>query len=151
MTLGTPSVKRKCGDCVVCCVYPRINTEKLVKKGCEHCPNLNLSNQVEVNTMQLSSEELVKCRIYDDRPDVCRGYTCLWLQGHGEEQDRPDLSFVLCDTTNRIENGIQCKPLAPNGENDPAVQATIARMVKSTGCAGLVTNFYERSIVRVVT
>lgn len=142
---------RTCGDCIVCCVYPSINTDTLVKRGCDHCPNLNLSNPVEVNVMQLSSEEPVKCQIYSDRPDVCKGYTCLWLQGHGEEQDRPDRSLVLIDTTHKIENGIECKPLFPGGEDDPKVQETIKRMMLSTGSAACVSSFYERRFVRVVT
>jgi len=142
---------RTCGDCIVCCVYPSINTDNLVKRGCEHCPNLNLSDPVRVNVMQLSSDEPVKCRIYADRPDVCRGYTCLWLQGHGEDKDRPDRAMVLIDTTHKIENGIECKPLFPGGEDDPKVQATIRRMMKSTGSAACVSSFYERRFVRVVT
>ena len=142
---------RTCGDCIVCCVYPSINTETLVKRGCEHCPNLHLSDQIKPNTMQLSSEEPVKCGIYRERPDVCEGYKCLWIQGHGNEEDRPDRALVLIDTTHRIENGIECKPLAPGVEETPEVKATIGRMMKSTGCAAIVTDFYERRFVRIVT
>lgn len=144
-------MKRDCGDCCACCVYLRINTDQLVKPGCVHCPQLAVSNPIEPNVMQLSSEEPVKCKIYDRRPSVCAEYECLWLQGYGAEDDRPDKSLVLVDTLHRIDNGIECKPLAPNGENDLRVMQTIRRMMHDTGKAAIVTSFYERSIVRVVT
>jgi len=30
------------------------------------------------------------CRIYEDRPGVCRAFECAWKQGLAGEEDRPD-------------------------------------------------------------
>lgn len=35
------------------------------------------------------------CGIYHDRPPVCRQFTCLWLQGWGEPNERPNLINLL--------------------------------------------------------
>ena len=35
-------VTRTCGECVACCVYPRIDDPELKKDAMTHCPNLSL-------------------------------------------------------------------------------------------------------------
>ncbi len=141
---------RQCGECVACCVYLKINQPDFKKPGCTHCPHLRLVEPIRENVMQLSSYDGKNCGIYSDRPDVCRDYKCLWLMGHGEERDRPDRSGVLIDTIHKIQNGIEVKPLWETAADEPKGQAAIRRMMESTGCAAIVTSFYERSIVRVV-
>ena len=37
------------------------------------------------------------CRIHLERPAVCRGYHCLWLQGGLEEDERPDQTGGIVD------------------------------------------------------
>ena len=37
----------------------------------------------------------VGCGIHAERPEECREFDCLWLEGHGPEGDRPDLSGVI--------------------------------------------------------
>jgi hypothetical protein len=53
---------RECGSCTLCCKLLRI--EELAKpqgEWCEHCA---------VGT---------GCRIYDERPQACRGFFCAWM------------------------------------------------------------------------
>lgn len=80
-------IGRECGKCSLCCRLlnvPEINKPEDV--WCHHChPGRG-------------------CRIYDQRPDVCRGYKCLWLID-SEFDDRwfPAKSKIIVDLS--IENG----------------------------------------------
>lgn len=42
------------------------------------------------------------CKIYDTRPQGCRDFNCLWLQGVGEEELRPDKSWVVLSGLLRV-------------------------------------------------
>jgi len=67
---------RSCDTCAVCCVYfPYQNVKP--------CPHLQ---------QPLSTNN---CLIHDTKPATCQAFQCGWLQGLGEEGDRPDLSGVL--------------------------------------------------------
>ncbi|MFI4861157.1 MAG: hypothetical protein ACIAXF_10790 [Phycisphaerales bacterium JB063] len=46
------------------------------------------------------------CAVYADRPACCRDFTCLWLQGHLAEEDRPDKLGVVLTTTGHPELGM---------------------------------------------
>ncbi len=50
----------------------------------ERCPNL--------------SSGCTACGIYETRPQSCRQFECLWLQGFGSESERPDRSRVMIAT-----------------------------------------------------
>lgn len=70
---------RSCGDCKLCCKVlgvPVLN--KPAGKWCPHCPTRG-------------------CKIYDDRPQECREYGCLWLCGSIPEDCRPDKIHVTFD------------------------------------------------------
>jgi hypothetical protein len=60
-----PAIGRRCGECTLCCTYPRIGAPdgtdwKKPWITCKHCLGR-------------------KCSIYEDRPDPCRQFECLWL------------------------------------------------------------------------
>ena len=60
-----PAIGRRCGECTLCCTYLRIGAPdgsdwKKPWVTCKHCLGR-------------------KCSIYDDRPDPCRQFECLWL------------------------------------------------------------------------
>lgn len=70
---------RSCGPCTACCVLPRIRPEDFPpdgKPGYSPCPHVCGSG----------------CSVYEDRPDVCRDYVCLWREGllEGDDRRRPD-------------------------------------------------------------
>jgi Fe-S-cluster containining protein len=72
---------RSCGGCTACCRPFAIKAvEKPANVWCQHC---------KVGT---------GCKIYDTRPNACRGFACAWLFGAGELGDRPDELGVLWDT-----------------------------------------------------
>jgi hypothetical protein len=71
---------RSCGDCTACCTVLSISTEAFHKPVGVTCDNCVASG----------------CAIYDDRPQLCRDYHCVWRSMPGlDESWRPDLSGVM--------------------------------------------------------
>jgi hypothetical protein len=54
---------RECGDCTLCCKLLKIEIPEIQKKEGEWCKHCNPSSG---------------CKIYDDRPSLCRFYLCGW-------------------------------------------------------------------------
>lgn len=94
VTLGEPpdaqDVKRECGECRLCCKVLSIDEEgegdengryafhKRPGKWCEHAKPGG-------------------CAIYHDasKPISCANFLCAWLEGFGDEEDRPDKNKVV--------------------------------------------------------
>jgi hypothetical protein len=77
----TPA-ERACGACSLCCTVLRV--DELGKLGGVPCPQQRIGHPDG------------GCGIHAERPRICRGYRCLWLQGKLEDGDRPDrLGAVL--------------------------------------------------------
>ena len=76
--------RRKCGDCVGCCLTPSLSVlpHKLLGGACsEACTGRKKG-----------------CGIYETRPDGCREYQCHWLfNGLLETKHRPDKVGVIFD------------------------------------------------------
>ncbi|MGD9730246.1 MAG: hypothetical protein AB7L09_02810 [Nitrospira sp.] len=76
--------KRKCGDCVGCCLSPSLASppQKTIGSACpEVCLGKNRG-----------------CSIYESRPDGCRTYECHWLfNGFLETGHRPDRIGIIFD------------------------------------------------------
>ncbi len=143
--------KRSCGDCIACCVYLKI--PQINKKACEHCKYLSLDHPARPNEMQLTGGlPHSNCKIYGSskRPESCSGYSCLWLLGHGKEEDRPDRSLIIADTTHKIGGAIEIKQLKEGAADTPEGMETIIRMSKSTKKVALVASFYEVRLERVI-
>ncbi len=74
-------IQRSCGECSLCCTVLRVDElTKLAGVSCVH-----------------QDTHGPGCAIHDQRPAVCRGYSCLWLQGGLEERDRPDRLGAVVD------------------------------------------------------
>lgn len=131
---------RQCGECTVCCTYLRISV--LGKPGLQPCSHL-CSPAVDGYTGQ-------GCGIYETRPEVCSGYRCKWLDGHGEETDRPDRSGMLIDNVLRIKNAIQAKPIRKGAQDTIEGTAATERISRDTGTPALVCGFPETHMIRVV-
>lgn len=65
-------MKRKCGACTLCCTALAV-------------PELDKPNGVPCKHLTPTG-----CGIYDDRPDSCRAFECMYLQGEGDLTTRPD-------------------------------------------------------------
>jgi Fe-S-cluster containining protein len=121
----------------------------LDKKGLAHCQHLKLSEPVREGFLQMSSG-CESCGVYEDRPEVCKSYSCMWLAGYGESSDRPDHSRMLIDTIHRIENAVECKPIEENAEESAKGRRAIRRISRQSGRVALVTSFRETRLKRVV-
>jgi Fe-S-cluster containining protein len=95
---------RECGECIACCVWPKI--AELNKPLFEPCKHLKKEANCTKN-----------CSIYKDRPSACRTYKCEWLKGYGKEEDRPDKSLLMFDNSEGILGCVAVKQLGPNAAN----------------------------------
>jgi len=145
--------KRSCGECIACCVYLRIVSPELEKKGLEHCPYLDLPGPIEKNKLWYTGGmPCNNCKVFntEKRPEVCEGYKCAWLLGAGDEEDRPDKCLMMFDRLNDIKNAIEAKPLAEKAYETEKGKAAIDRMSKDLKKPILVLSFYERTLLEVV-
>jgi hypothetical protein len=94
---ATSLPKRNCGDCTLCCKVMAIEElQKPVGSWCPHCqPGRG-------------------CLIYDNRPDECRSFRCLWLVNDLlDRRWQPSKSrFVLTTSEDGIE--VRCDPGYPD-------------------------------------
>ena len=137
---------RECGECIVCCVYPKI--PELDKDGMRHCVHA-MADEPEIPGERVCYTGK-GCDSYNGRPEVCRAYTCEWKRGRGSDADRPDRCGVLIDRNKGIGNAVECKPLWPNAANEDAGAAAIKRIAQDADMAALVLSFYESRLMRVV-
>ena len=74
-----PKTEKTCGSCSMCCKV--FSIEVLNKPVATWCRNCNIG---------------AGCGIYEDRPDVCRGFRCVWLDDPNmPEEFRPDRSKMI--------------------------------------------------------
>ena len=74
---------RACGECTLCCTLLRV--DELSKLGGSPCRYLR------------AAPELPGCGIHAQRPAICRAYSCLWLSGGLDPEDRPDRLGAVLD------------------------------------------------------
>jgi hypothetical protein len=120
--MNTDLGRRSCGGCTACCFTHAVAA---VKQGGEWCPHCEVG---------------AGCRIYLGRPEQCRTFSCLWLQGGwGDEDDRPDrLKIVVSDIVvpvgNRRVRVVQFIETEP-GSIDQAHVASLIGMFRAKGVA----------------
>lgn len=69
--------KRECGECTACCTAMGVPE---LKKA----PGTTCSSVCETG-----------CSVYKTRPQSCRDFECVWLQGSLEDEHRPDKTGVV--------------------------------------------------------
>lgn len=99
---------RTCDNCDVCCVFPRVpELSKPERTACVNCTGSRL------------------CSIYEDRPNSCRNFECMWLQGHFRDEDKPSISGVMVENHKKFIfamcDGDEWKSMM--GELDKVVQS----------------------------
>ncbi len=112
--MSTPDPTRACGTCTACCEILSIEVPGvLVKPKNAPCPHLDVLGR--------------KCGIYAARPQPCRVFDCLWLQGLGEVHERPDRSGVMLDyRTTKFGNVLHAWEAWPGSFATPAAEAVLA-------------------------
>ncbi len=76
---STKDPKRSCGECVACCILPRV--DELNKPEWTPCVHL--------------AKDHPGCSIYNERPTPCRAFICSWLAGSFRPEDRPDKIGIM--------------------------------------------------------
>lgn len=122
------AVGRQCGECTVCCTA--MGVPELKKPAWTKCAHVCATG----------------CAIYPVRPKGCADFFCLWRQGFGEEEWRPDLLGAVLSVRDEVasdelksivgalvrEQHVQVHLLSRDALQNPALQAAIAR-VRRTG------------------
>lgn len=76
-------MSNSCGDCTVCCELWAISElNKPKHEMCSHCTGTGCGN-------------------YQQRPDACKGYECMFLQGDWPVGLRPDKCGVVFDRSKK--------------------------------------------------
>lgn len=87
LTIYDPNktVKRKCGDCIGCCLAPTLKVEP-------HKPLGSRCSEV------CDGRKKKGCGIYESRPQGCKDYECHWLRNNLlGRQHRPDKVGIIFD------------------------------------------------------
>jgi hypothetical protein len=105
--MSEPINGRSCGGCTACCKTYRIGPLK--KPAGVWCKECAIG---------------VGCRIYESRPEECRGFQCLWLVTDYPESDRPDrlkvvLDFIEESVEGRILPLVRMWEVSPGALNKP--------------------------------
>ncbi len=105
---------RACGDCQACCTALQVHS--LRKGDWERCKH----------------QGPLGCRIYSRRPDDCAGYACLWLQGLGDRDWRPDRLGVVLSIVDseRWGHHLMVHELRPGALAQPEVARRIERLMQ---------------------
>jgi hypothetical protein len=122
---------RTCGDCTLCCrVVPVLELAKPPDVWCQHC------------------DPKAGCRIYDQRPNSCRKWWCVWLLDEQlPEAMKPNRSHVIFDMMSDrvIAEGkptdvvqLWCDPHYPTAWREPLVLDAIERYAANCGAPTLV-------------
>lgn len=85
-----------------------------------------------------------------EKPLICNEYTCYWLLGNGDDEDRPDQSGIIIDRSKKIDNAHEAKPLWEGACDTPEGQALLERMSISLGTPIIVLSWGEMRIERIV-
>lgn len=91
-------IDRQCHQCAACCRILEITDPDLNKAYGEPCPHLERKEH---------RRRYGACTIYERRPETCRRFRCLWLDGLGTNADRPDTLGAIWTA--------QDNPKAPHG------------------------------------
>ena len=91
----TPSV-RQCGSCSACCTLLEVEeVGTSVNEWCKYC------------------EAGKGCTIYDSRPQMCRSFSCAWLQGHLDDNWYPERAGMVVHFSQDAVN-VQVDPAHPD-------------------------------------
>lgn len=116
---------RSCGPCTACCTA--LAVRELDKPRYCACPRLGASG----------------CAEYANRPDSCRDYQCLWLQGFLGEEDRPDRLGVIVTVTR--------DPARPELGNLPMIVECVDGALRQPRVIEAIRQFRQRKAVVILS
>lgn len=87
---------RQCGSCSACCTMLEVTAVgKSANEWCKHC------------------DAGKGCTIYDDRPQMCRSFSCAWLQGHLDDDWFPEKAGMVVHFSQDAVN-VHVDPACPD-------------------------------------
>jgi hypothetical protein len=95
---GAPTAPpvRECGTCSQCCTLLEVtDVGKSANEWCKHC------------------DAGKGCTIYDSRPQMCRSFSCAWLQGHLDDEWFPEKAGMVLHFSQDAVN-VQVDPSNPD-------------------------------------
>jgi hypothetical protein len=94
--MPAPVPVRQCGSCTACCTLLEVtDVGKSVNEWCRHC------------------EAGKGCSIYEHRPQMCRSFSCAWLQGHLDDEWFPEKAGMVVHFSQDAVN-VQVDPSFPD-------------------------------------
>lgn len=130
---------RSCGGCVACCHALQVTGDPLNEAGWENGVKPEWSDCAHARPGE-------GCAIYRDRPKGCGHFRCGWLQGYGDELDRPDRCGVVL-SINKDGKIIQAIEVT-RGAADVGRGAALVRRIVSLGMPVVKMHKERRTIVR---
>jgi len=111
-----------CGTCTVCCYIFKIEElSKPAHKACQHCTGSGCGN-------------------YENRPDTCIDFKCLYLTNGWPTMYRPDkLGLVLSKRSDHIE-ALQVRPKINKKKKEK-----LTKMIAAKGHDVIVKNIYKKT------
>jgi hypothetical protein len=109
------AIGKSCGDCTLCCAVLEI--EELKKPAGPKCGDCGEAG----------------CRIYADRPQVCRDFECEWLMSRQLPANfRPDrIGALFMEDYEFDEYRAVCAPARPLAWREPRVFAHLVAVAKT--------------------
>jgi hypothetical protein len=108
---------RSCGSCTACCTV--MGVDELAKDAYTACKHARGC-----------------CSIYNDRPQSCREFSCMWLQDPEKifrNMERPDSLGVMFDVTTEdgvIGAALVAREVRPGAFNETSAKDTLERLAK---------------------
>lgn len=129
-------MKRECGDCRLCCKLLSVSEHGTARDGVSYTFEKPQGKWCRHSTA-------VGCLIYssDRKPLSCRMFACLWHQGFGHEDDRPDR--VDCVLSYELFDG-ELHVMAYEGHAGASLTAAVANMIN-----GILRNPIVRAAMRI--
>lgn len=115
MSQTVHSPLRQCEGCQACCEAKKI-------------PALNLSAW-----QSCPHQSSTGCANYSQRPDGCRYYTCVWVDGWGTEKQRPDRIQMIFELAAGPFGGMEVRgiELKARAEDTPSVKEALQDWIHS--------------------
>jgi len=126
---------RECGTCMACCTYLEI---EMVGSGAR-------------KPCKFSKKDACgSCSIYDGRPSVCRDFSCVWLDGYGNDSSRPDKSGILAEFIEGSGKATNVKLLWRGAEDELLGRDAINSISMDTDRPLLVRDYATLKVIEIV-
>lgn len=123
---------RECGSCTMCC--KTMSVREIDKPNGVWCRHVR---------------DYKSCAIYDERPQSCRTFNCLWLRGIGADAMRPDKSRVVLVEAEDEAGGPKgvaaiLDPTRPLAWQEPSMRTFLEQIRDRYGAVGMAIGSRKR-------